>query len=50
MRESLKIKFSSLCGVARKNLLLTYNTYAAAQFFGHALPSLENWIFRGSHE
>jgi hypothetical protein len=39
-RESLKIQLSSLCGVAHKKLLLTYNTYAAAQFFARALPSL----------
>jgi hypothetical protein len=31
-----------------KKLLLTYHTYAAAQFFARALPNLENWIFRGS--
>lgn len=41
-RESLKIKFSSLCCVAHKKLLLTYYAYAAAQFFARVLPSLAN--------
>ncbi len=48
--EPLKIKFTSLCGVAYKKLLLAYPTYAAAQFFAHALPILENCIYRGSIE
>jgi hypothetical protein len=39
---SLKIQFSSLCCVAHKKLLLTYQPYVAAQFFARALPSLEN--------
>jgi hypothetical protein len=42
IREPLKIQFSSLCGVAHKKLLLTYDIYAAAQFFARALPSFDN--------
>jgi hypothetical protein len=38
----LKIQFSSLCGVARKKLLLTSHTYAAAQFFARTLPGCDN--------
>ena len=39
-RAPLKIQTPSLCCVAHKKLLLTYQTYAASQFFARALPSL----------
>jgi hypothetical protein len=41
-RAPLKIQSSLSCCVAPEKLLLTYQTYAASQFFARALPDLED--------
>ena len=44
----LKIQLFSPYFVANKKLLLTYQIYAASQFFARALSDLKTLTFRGT--